>query len=121
MRGRLSLRPDLTVVSHWPGVVAHRQTAWPRSCYTTRVEDADFSDEFIKFIQAHVPSVAAAEALIAARGEPGAAAADPTFQAHVKILAQAYEERPVTLIRLIYALRDGKIRSFAEAFNLRKK
>ena len=40
---------------------------------------------------------------------------------HVRILAQAYEERPVTLIRVIYALRDQKIRSFAEAFKLRKK
>jgi hypothetical protein len=40
---------------------------------------------------------------------------------HVRTLAQAYEERPVTLIRVIYALRDAKIRTFAEAFNLRKK
>jgi hypothetical protein len=38
----------------------------------------------------------------------------------VATLAQAYEERPVTLIRLIYALRDRKIRSFADAFKLRK-
>jgi hypothetical protein len=42
------------------------------------------------------------------------------LNAHVKTLAKAYEERPVTLIRLIYALRDSKIRSFAEAFRLRK-
>jgi hypothetical protein len=38
----------------------------------------------------------------------------------VATLAQAWEERPVTLVRLIYALRDHKIRSFAEAFKLRK-
>jgi hypothetical protein len=38
----------------------------------------------------------------------------------VDTLAQAYEQRPVTLIRLIYALRDRKIRSFADAFKLRK-
>jgi hypothetical protein len=38
----------------------------------------------------------------------------------VQTLAKAYEERPVTLIRLIYALRDRKIRSFADAFKLRK-
>ena len=38
----------------------------------------------------------------------------------VRTLAKAYEERPVTLIRLIYALRDRKIRSFADAFKLRK-
>jgi hypothetical protein len=40
--------------------------------------------------------------------------------AHVRTLRQAYEERPVTLIRLIYALRDTTIRSFADAFSLRK-
>lgn len=38
----------------------------------------------------------------------------------VQTLAKAYEERPVTLIRLVYALRDRKIRSFADAFKLRK-
>ena len=39
---------------------------------------------------------------------------------HVATLAQAYEQRPVTLVRLVYALRDRKIRSFAGAFKLRK-
>lgn len=39
---------------------------------------------------------------------------------HVRLLRQAYNERPVTLVRVIYALRDHKIRSFAEAFNLKK-
>jgi hypothetical protein len=40
---------------------------------------------------------------------------------HVRTLAQAYEERPVTLVRVIYALKDAKIRTFADAFRLRKK
>lgn len=39
---------------------------------------------------------------------------------HIVILAQAYRERPVTLFRIIYALRDGKVQSFADAFRLRK-
>ena len=38
----------------------------------------------------------------------------------VETLAQAYSQRPVTLIRVIYALRDSKIQSFADAFKLRK-
>ena len=42
------------------------------------------------------------------------------LEAHVATLAQAYRERPVTLIRVIYALRDNKILSFAEAFKLRR-
>lgn len=46
---------------------------------------------------------------------------DPALLQHVRTLAQAYEERPVTLIRVIYALRDSKIRTFADAFRLRKK
>ena len=79
------------------------------------MEDADFSDEFCRFVQAHVPSVEAAERLIATRPFEEAA-----LKAHVEMLAQAYEQRPVTLIRLIYALRDRKIRSFADAFRLRK-
>ncbi|HEX6004834.1 MAG TPA: hypothetical protein VFZ14_12640 [Burkholderiales bacterium] len=40
---------------------------------------------------------------------------------HVQTLAQAYNERPVTLIRMIYALRDSKIQSFADAFKFWKK
>jgi hypothetical protein len=47
---------------------------------------------------------------------PGFAALD----AHVRTLDQAYRERPVTLIRVIYALRDSNIQSFADAFKLRK-
>jgi hypothetical protein len=82
------------------------------------MEDADFSDDFCRFIQVHVPSVPAAEALIALWRERGAA--EPGMEGYVRTLAQAYEERPVTLIRLIYALRDSKIRSFADAFKLRK-
>lgn len=79
------------------------------------MEDADFSDDFCRFVQAHVPSVEVAERLIARRPFD-----DPALGSHVETLAQAYEQRPVTLIRLIYALRDLKIRSFADAFKLRK-
>jgi hypothetical protein len=39
---------------------------------------------------------------------------------HVQTLARAYNERPVTLIRVIYALRDSRIKSFADAFKLRR-
>ena len=47
--------------------------------------------------------------------------ASEELAAHVRTLAQAYRERPVTLIRVIYALRDTNIKSFADAFRLRKK
>jgi hypothetical protein len=42
------------------------------------------------------------------------------LEAHVRTLAQAYSERPVTLIRVIYALRDSSIQSFADAFRLKR-
>jgi hypothetical protein len=42
------------------------------------------------------------------------------LDAMVQTLARAYNERPVTLIRMIYALRDSKIRSFADAFKIRR-
>lgn len=40
---------------------------------------------------------------------------------HARMLERLYRERPVTLIRVIYGLRDSKIRSFADAFRLRRK
>ena len=105
-----------------------------------QIENIDFSDAFCRFVQAHLPSVDRAEVLIAAFRNPGAPAdtgspanrealraaglldeqlrykpAGVELDAHVRTLAQAYEQRPVTLIRLIYALRDSRIRSFADA------
>jgi hypothetical protein len=47
--------------------------------------------------------------------------ASETLAAHARTLENVYRERPVTLIRVIYGLRDHKIRSFAEAFKLRGK
>lgn len=47
--------------------------------------------------------------------------ASDAVAAHVGMLALAYKERPVTLFRVIYALRDLKIQSFADAFKLKRK
>ena len=126
------------------------------------MEDADFSDEFCRFVHGTLPSVDAAEVLLYLYRQPGAAwqprqvseglrgvrvseadaakylqglaargvaqaqpdggyrytPANTALAGYVQTLALAYEQRPVTLIRLIYALRDGKIRSFADAFKL---
>jgi hypothetical protein len=128
--------------------------------------DAEFSDEFCQFIQQTLPTVEAAELLLALAAEPdvfwerthlpaklrpglaisdgdaarylelfqarGFLAAAPgnrlqyrpasaALAAQATVLAQAYAERPVTLIRMIYALRDAKIRSFADAFKLTRR
>jgi hypothetical protein len=115
------------------------------------MEDADFSDDFCRFVQSAIPSVDAAELLLALMttaqpvpvdpGEPSRlvdvfracglveldrhgrarfAPATPELGRHAQTLANAYRQRPVTLIRMIYALRDGKIKSFADAFRIRK-
>ena len=47
--------------------------------------------------------------------------ASPHIASQVQLLTQAYSQRPVTLIRMIYALRDANIRSFADAFRLTRK
>ena len=44
----------------------------------------------------------------------------PAHDAHVAVLRRLYLERPVTLFRVIYALRDSKINTFADAFKLRE-
>lgn len=46
--------------------------------------------------------------------------ASPSYDAHLATLARLYVERPVTLFRTIYALRDTKINTFADAFKLRR-
>lgn len=46
--------------------------------------------------------------------------ATPELEEYARALSRAYTQRPVTLIRMIYALRDTKIQSFAEAFRIRK-
>ena len=129
------------------------------------MQDTDFSDEFCRFIQTAIPSVEAAELLLAISAQPdfwwdrtqlpaklrpalsisdaeatryvevfqirGLLAVGPDTRiqyrpgseelaTYVRILAQAYKERPVTLIRMIYALRDAKIQSFADAFKLKR-
>jgi hypothetical protein len=38
----------------------------------------------------------------------------------VHALTRVYNARPVTMVRMIYTLRDEKIRSFADAFRIKK-
>jgi hypothetical protein len=129
------------------------------------VEDADFSDDFCRFLQENIPSVDAAELLLYLRAHPdrawlaaeaaanlrptvqisdadaarylesfqarGLVSAEPDKRAqfrpanealemYTQMLALAYKQRPVTLIRMIYALRDLRIQTFADAFKIRK-
>jgi hypothetical protein len=48
-------------------------------------------------------------------------AAPLELDAHVATLARLYVERPVTLFRVIYALRDSKIKTLADAFRIWRK
>ena len=69
---------------------------------------------FLEAFQARGLVVIDAERRVQYRGAEPAAA-------HVATLEKVYRERPVTLIRVIYGLRDSKIRSFADAFRLKRK
>lgn len=129
------------------------------------MEDADFSDDFCRFLQDAIPAVDAAEVLLHLRRHPELAATAAELVARLRpsvpiaepdaarfldslqakgmisvtpdgkaqyrpasdelrmygdMLALAYNQRPVTLIRMIYALRDRRIQTFADAFKLRR-
>jgi len=47
--------------------------------------------------------------------------ASSSLQAAVDELTHAYNERPVTLIRIIYSVSEDSIRSFADSFRLKKE
>jgi hypothetical protein len=128
------------------------------------MSDPDFPELLRSFIQEAIPTVDAAELLIAlarererqfhvpalleamhptAVTEPAARRYLTHFQSRglveqksdmsyqyrpdsgeletaVSALTRVYNERPVTLVRMIYAPKDEKIRSFADAFRLKK-
>jgi hypothetical protein len=44
----------------------------------------------------------------------------PELREAVEALAAAYNERPVTLIRTLYALTGSKIQSFADSFKIKE-
>jgi hypothetical protein len=44
----------------------------------------------------------------------------PNLSESVRLLTRAYNQRPVTLIRMIHAVNDHKIQSFADAFIIKK-
>jgi hypothetical protein len=96
-----------------PQVAWQAKQALERLPAGVRVSEADAAKHLQSF---HTSGLAAAGANQSFQFRPGSEALD----AHVRTLAKAYEERPVTLIRIIYALRDRKIRSFADAFRLKR-
>ena|SRR5688572_12825981 len=128
------------------------------------MQDADFSDDFCRFLQTSIASVDAAEVLLYLRRNaaawhsardvsaglrPSSSVSEADAEKHIEALrvreivavdaekraqyqpasdglrqhadnlAAAYRERPVTLIRVIYALRDSKIKTFADAFRIK--
>ena len=49
-------------------------------------------------------------------------AGDPRLAAAIRSLCVAYEKRPVTLVRTVYAIADAKkLQAFSDAFRLRRK
>ena len=94
----------------------HPERAWqPRELSAQLAPIASLSEtEVLRILEAFQDC-----ALVARDGEQrvryrAALAHDP----HLAMLARLYVERPVTLFRVIYALRDSKINTFADAFKL---
>jgi predicted ArsR family transcriptional regulator len=54
-----------------------------------------------------------------ARGRHGARS--PELAAGVERLLRCYRERPVTMIKVVYARANERLRAFADAFKLRKE
>jgi hypothetical protein len=46
--------------------------------------------------------------------------AAPEYEVILATPARLYNERPVTLVRMIYAPKEERIRAFADAFKLKK-
>ena len=93
--------------------------------------DRDFSvDEVVAYMRPTVitvPAVKEYTALFATQNlvtyAHGRFRYGPLSAAHkhaIGVLARAYDERPVTLIRVLYRIADSKIQSFADSFKLRK-
>jgi len=93
----------------------HPERAWqPRELSAQLAPIASLSEtEVLRILEAFQTC-----ALVARDGQRVRYRAAPTHDAHLAMLARLYVERPVTLFRVIYALRDSKINTFADAFKL---
>lgn len=95
----------------------HRERSWDiaelqtKLATITALTEADVARNLDAF---HQVGVVGREADKRVRYRPS-----PPFDGHVATLARLYVERPVTLFRVIYALRDAKIKTFSDAFRLR--
>jgi DNA-binding transcriptional ArsR family regulator len=82
-------------------------------------------------VQARPDAAAAHLAALSARGLIASKAVDgetyyrhgprPEFAAPLEQLLRLYRERPVTMIKLVYAGANERLRAFADAFKLRKE
>jgi hypothetical protein len=76
-------------------------------------------------VPAHLAALAG-RGLLAASGRGAEALwryapASPEVDARVRALLQCYRERPVSMIKFVYAQAADPLRAFADAFRLRKK
>lgn len=107
------------------------ETAELLLCLARHPEKAWSPEELVREIRPTVMTAAAARKCLATFSQQGLVAEKPdsrvqyrprsaALEGAVRALAKAYNERPVTLVRRIYSLRDRKIQSFADAFKIKK-
>jgi DNA-binding MarR family transcriptional regulator len=76
-------------------------------------------------ISAHIAELSARGLLITS--SPGGdvisrfGAATPELESQVSSVLQLYQERPVTMIKLVYAQANQRLRTFSDAFKIRKE
>ena len=99
-------------------VSKHRERAWlPRELRAKLASMTSLSEaEVLRMVDVlHSCGLVVRDADQRVRYQPA-----KMFDSHVATLARLYVERPVTLFRVIYGLRDLKINTFADAFKLRR-
>ena len=117
---RALIRGPLATIAHVEALLMLRRTA-PAALPVDAVAS-----------EAQLPSEAAArrclEDLVGARLAQGAgkdlyryAPAQPEARDAVDALARMYNEKPVTLVRAVYARPAGPVQAFADAFRLRRE
>ena len=92
---------------------AHHVDSIIESLHPTVVRDTELRGYLQQF---HAQGLVAAHESDAFQYAPDT----PELAAAVRTLTRVYNERPVTLVRIIYGPKDEKIRSFAEAFRIKK-
>ena len=75
----------------------------------------------VQAVKQYLAVFTSAGLLVKAAGTFTYGPSSPELEQSIGELGDAYHERPVTLVKVIYEVTDSRILSFADAFKLRKE